>query len=85
MSDFGQYLARPASRHGEDRDTLSASPRIPVCRLDAANQCLGCDRSLEQISCRTLMSKAEQWSVIDELAARAAVNTGTIAAGDGGS
>ena len=51
----------------EDRDTWPLSPCVMICTLDDDDRCLGCGRSLEQISGWALMSKAEQWAVIDEL------------------
>ena len=47
-----------------------ASPCISVCTLDDDDRCLGCGRTLAQITRWTLMSKEEQWDVVDELAAR---------------
>jgi predicted Fe-S protein YdhL (DUF1289 family) len=34
--------------------------------------CLGCGRSLEQISRWAVLNKDEQWAIVDELARRAA-------------
>ncbi len=53
-----------------DRDSHPVSPCILNCTLDLDDRCLGCGRSLEQIVRWSLMSKDEQWAVIDELAAR---------------
>ncbi len=50
-----------------DRDTWPLSPCVMICTLDDDERCLGCGRSLEQISGWALMSKSEQWAVIDEL------------------
>ena len=49
------------------RNLYPASPCISVCALDEVNRCLGCGRTLEQIQRWTLMSRDEQWAVIDEL------------------
>ena len=53
-----------------DRYSHPVSPCILNCTLDLDDRCLGCGRSLEQIVRWSLMSKDEQWAVIDELAAR---------------
>ena len=42
-----------------DRDTWPLSPCVMICTLDDDERCLGCGRAL--------MSKSEQWAVIDEL------------------
>lgn len=54
------------------REERPLSPCILICTLDDDKICLGCGRSLEQISGWALMSKDEQWAIIDELAAREA-------------
>jgi predicted Fe-S protein YdhL (DUF1289 family) len=59
------------------------SPCILLCTLDDAHFCLGCGRSLAQISAWALMTAAEQWRVIDELAARRLENEATIAPDSG--
>jgi len=53
-----------------DRDERPLSPCILVCSLDDDKVCLGCGRSLEQISRWALMTKDEQWAVIDDLSPR---------------
>lgn len=53
-----------------DRSEWPVSPCILVCTLDEDNVCGGCGRNLQQISRWALMSKEEQWAVIDELSAR---------------
>lgn len=55
-----------------DRESWPLSPCVMICSLDEHERCHGCGRSLEQISRWALMSKAEQWAVIDELEQRAA-------------
>jgi len=55
----------------EDRSMRPLSPCSLICTLDDASRCLGCGRSLDQISRWALMSVAEQWVVVDELRARA--------------
>ncbi len=69
---------------GDERDSdprleRPLSPCILLCTLDDAQRCLGCGRSLAQISAWAMMTVAEQWQVIDELAAREAGNDATIA------
>jgi predicted Fe-S protein YdhL (DUF1289 family) len=54
------------------------SPCILLCTLDDDKRCLGCGRSLAQISAWSLMTAEEQWQVIDELAARRLENEATI-------
>jgi predicted Fe-S protein YdhL (DUF1289 family) len=52
------------------RSERPLSPCILICTLDDDKVCLGCGRSLEQISGWALMSKDEQWAVVDQLAQR---------------
>ena len=67
----------------QNRDERPLSPCILICTLDDEQRCLGCHRSLEQIRRWSGMSAAEQWAVIDELAARENANGATIAADSG--
>lgn len=53
-----------------DRSQRPLSPCVLICTLDEDRSCLGCGRTLEQISRWALMSKDEQWAVVDQLAAR---------------
>ena len=69
--------ARPA------RDQRPLSPCILICTLDEEQRCLGCGRTLQQISGWARMSPDQQWAVIDELAAREQENNVTIAPSDG--
>lgn len=55
---------------GSDRREKPLSPCVLICTLDEEQRCVGCGRTLEQVSRWALMSAAEQWAVIDELAAR---------------
>jgi len=64
----------------ENREQRPLSPCTLICTLDDDKQCLGCGRTLRQISGWALMSIAQQWAVIDQLAARERENDGTIAA-----
>jgi len=52
------------------RDERPLSPCILICTLDEDKICLGCGRSLAQISRWALLDKDEQWAIVDQLAAR---------------
>ena len=52
------------------RKLYPASPCISVCTLDNDDRCVGCGRTLEQISRWALMTKEEQWAIVDQLSAR---------------
>ena len=52
------------------RNLYPTSPCVSVCTLDDDDRCLGCGRTLEQISRWALMSKEEQWAIVDQLARR---------------
>ncbi|MDJ0758052.1 MAG: DUF1289 domain-containing protein [Woeseiaceae bacterium] len=56
------------AQKSDDRTTWPLSPCVMICTLDDDDRCLGCGRTLEQISDWALMSKEQQWAVIDELA-----------------
>ena len=56
------------SQDGVNRDNWPLSPCVMICTLDDDDRCLGCGRSVDQISQWALMSKEEQWQVVDELA-----------------
>ena len=43
------------------------SPCLNVCVLDAARNCIGCGRTLDEIARWGRMSAAEQWQVIARL------------------
>ena len=75
MSNFEQHAA--------NRDERPLSPCILICTLDDDKTCMGCGRTLAQISGWALMSIAEQWAVIDKLTARRGTNDATIAADNG--
>ncbi len=74
MTESPKPAASSERRRAEARSLYPASPCIDICTLDDDDRCLGCGRSLDQITRWTLMSKEEQWSVIDELAAREGSN-----------
>ena len=70
MNDFRNHLQPGSDVVRDERTGYPASPCNSICALDDDNRCLGCDRTLAQITRWTLMSKEEQWAVIEELAAR---------------
>ncbi len=51
-----------------ERDSWPLSPCVLICTLDDEDRCLGCGRTLDQISGWAAMSKAEQWDIVDALA-----------------
>lgn len=63
-------MNEPNSADSQDRAKRPLSPCILICTLDDDKLCLGCGRSLEQISSWALMSKDEQWAVVDQLSRR---------------
>ncbi len=65
-SPDGTGLTR-VEQTSNDRDTWPLSPCVMICTLDDDDRCLGCGRSMDQITNWALMSKTEQWAVIDEL------------------
>ena len=62
----------------DNRDERPLSPCILICTLDDDKQCLGCGRTLGEISLWAIMTVQEQWQVIDELAVRLGENEATI-------
>jgi len=61
--------ARAELRRSDNRDQHPLSPCVLLCTLDADKRCLGCLRTLDEISRWALMSAEEQWAVIDALVA----------------
>ena len=61
-------------------DERPLSPCILICTLDEDKQCLGCARTLDEISNWALMTAEQQWQVVDALPQRRAGNSATIAA-----
>ncbi len=51
------------------RESFPVSPCISICTLDDDNRCVGCGRTLEQISRWALMSREEQCSIVESLQA----------------
>lgn len=68
--------ARAELQRNGDRSRFPASPCVQLCTLDGDKQCLGCLRSMDEISRWALMSIDEQWAVIDLLVARDTANCG---------
>ena len=53
-----------------NRELYPASPCVSICTLDEAEICLGCGRTLEEISYWSTYSKEKQWEIIDDLRRR---------------
>ncbi len=49
------------------REGFPDSPCVDICTLDDDDCCVGCGRTLDQISRWGLMSAEEQWSVVESL------------------
>ncbi len=62
----------------ENRSVRPLSPCQLICTLDDEQRCLGCGRTLVQISSWVSMSVEEQWQIIDQLDARSDENGATI-------
>lgn len=62
----------------ENREERPLSPCILICTLDDDKQCLGCGRTLEEISSWALMTVQQQWHVVDDLGARLGEKAATI-------
>lgn len=54
----------------QDRGAYPESPCNSICTLDDDNRCLGCKRTLDEISRWALMDADEQWAVVVALASR---------------
>jgi predicted Fe-S protein YdhL (DUF1289 family) len=72
-----------SDKQSEDRNGRPLSPCILICTLDDDKCCLGCGRTLAEISGWSLMSVTEQWTVVDKLRAQHRENDATIAVEDG--
>jgi uncharacterized protein len=63
--------------HQAVTDAPVASPCIDICRLDAQGLCIGCRRTIEEISEWSRASEARRREIVRELAARpVAIPTG---------
>ena len=67
----------------ENRNRRPLSPCVLVCTLDDGSSCLGCGRTVDEIRGWAMMSREEQWELVDELAAREGLNDATIATSTG--
>ena len=56
-------------------DPLSLSPCIKVCRLDAADMCIGCGRLLAEIAAWSQMSAEQRRAVCEAAALRLRART----------
>jgi hypothetical protein len=70
MKEFRNPPQQASDMLRDERPGYPASPCNSLCTLDDDDRCLGCGRTLAQIMRWTLMSKEEQWAVIEELAGR---------------
>jgi predicted Fe-S protein YdhL (DUF1289 family) len=61
-------MVSPSNVESQDRTDRPLSPCQLICTLDEEQRCIGCGRTLMQISRWALMTTAEQWTVIDDLA-----------------
>jgi predicted Fe-S protein YdhL (DUF1289 family) len=66
-----------------DRAGRPLSPCILICTLDDDKHCLGCGRTLAEITAWSGMSAEEQWRAIDQLDVPALRNDATIASETG--
>jgi predicted Fe-S protein YdhL (DUF1289 family) len=63
-------MINTSNSYKSDRSEKPLSPCVLICTLDEGQRCVGCGRTLDQVSRWAVMSAAEQWAVVDELAAR---------------
>jgi len=70
-------------KQNANRDERPLSPCVLICTLDDAKQCLGCGRTLAEISAWATLSIAEQWRIVDTLAIRNSAKAATIRAPEG--
>ncbi len=52
------------------REGFPESPCVSICTLDDDDSCVGCGRTLDQISRWALMSREEQWAIVETLQPR---------------
>lgn len=55
-----------------NRELFPASPCVSICTLDDDDVCVGCGRSLDEITQWSAYPKEKQWQIIDELKRRTA-------------
>jgi len=53
-----------------NRELYPASPCVSICTLDDDQVCLGCSRTLDEITHWSSYSKEKQWQIIDDLRRR---------------
>lgn len=53
-----------------NRTLNPASPCVSICTLDDENVCVGCNRTLDEITYWSSYSKEKQWEIIDDLGQR---------------
>ena len=54
-----------------NRALYPASPCVSICMLDDENVCVGCHRTLDEITYWSTYTKEKQWEIIDDLGHRA--------------
>lgn len=54
-----------------NRALYPASPCVSICTLDDENICVGCHRTLDEITHWSTYTKEKQWEIIDDLGHRA--------------
>lgn len=54
-----------------NRALYPASPCVSICTLDDENVCVGCHRTLDEITHWSTYTKEKQWEIIDDLGHRA--------------
>ena len=54
-----------------NRALYPASPCVSICTLDDENVCVGCHRTLDEITHWSTYTKEKQWEIIDDLGRRA--------------
>jgi predicted Fe-S protein YdhL (DUF1289 family) len=55
-----------------NRALYPASPCVSICTLDESDVCVGCHRTVEEITHWSSYSKEKQWAIIDDLGRRTA-------------
>ncbi len=69
MSRSRQRLAAIARGN---RALYPASPCVSICTLDDDDVCVGCSRTLDEITHWSVYPKEKQWQIIDDLQRRTA-------------
>jgi predicted Fe-S protein YdhL (DUF1289 family) len=58
-----------------NRALYPASPCVSICSLDDYDVCVGCHRSLDEITYWSSYPKEKQWAIIDDLRKRTGSET----------